>query len=97
MYVCALCIMCMRACLPACVHACMPMCMCVHVCAHTVWMHAYIFFTSIRHPYCQGYHVGEHEIALSVVWAGVIQNYVLNKTNVLTSVMFCVCVQIYYS
>ena len=37
--------------------------------------------------------MGEHQIALSVVWVGVV-NYALNKTNIHTSVMLCACADI---
>ena len=39
--------------------------------------------------------VTEHEIALTMAWAGVVQNHALNKTNVHISGMFCMFVQIY--
>ena len=67
--------------------------MCVRICAHTVWMHAYSSQAlGKKAPLIPGYHVAEHQIALSVVWVGVVQHYALDKTNVHTIVMFCVCV-----
>ena len=49
----------------------------MHVCVH-VCVHT-VWMQAKMHPF------------LSVVWARVVQNYALHKTNVHTSVMFCVC------
>ena len=39
--------------------------------------------------------MGEHQIALSVVWVRAVQKYALHKTDVHASVTFCACVCVY--